>query len=145
MDSPRGSSIALPPHTSQSHWRRLSRSSSQASSELGHTSSGMAVPGARIQDVPPALPPPTYIQDLDDGVDISWKYQNDMQTHSRLAPIKAGSSLHGCVQLPRNPDIDIGMGYEKSNRPQTPLHFATGTALPSSGERHPSSSGINQR
>jgi len=145
MDIPRGSSIALPPPTSQSHWRRLSRSNSQTSSESGRTGSGMVIPGARMEDVPPALPPPRYIQDLDDGVDISWKYQNDVHTHSRLAPIKAGSSLHGRAPLPTDEDIDMDTDYESSSQPQLPLHIATGSPFPSLRGRPPSSSDINQR
>ena len=147
MDIPNGSSIALPPPTSQFHWRRLSRSNSQTSSESGQTRRSMPIPGARMVDVPPALPPPRYIHDLDDGVDIAWNYQNTAHGHSRLAPIKAGSSLLGRARQTgdEDEDIDMDMDTDDAAQPHLPLHTATGTSIPSLIRRPPSSSGINQR
>jgi len=151
MDSPRGASIALPPPTSESHWRRLSRSNSQTSSESGRNRTSMAIPGARMNDIPPALPPPRYIDDLDDGVDIAWHHQNEGRGHRRLAPIKAGSSLFGRAQLRRDHDedidIDMDMDMDTDHTAQSPLplQIATGTSIPSLVRRPPSSSGTNQR
>lgn len=97
-------------------------------------------------DVPPALPPPRYIHDLDDGVDIAWNYQNEVHGHSRLAPIKAGSSLFGRAQLPGDEDEDIDMDMDTDDNVQSPLTWQrTGGSVPSLRRRPPSSSGINQR
>lgn len=147
MDIRRGSSIALPPPTPESHWRRMSRSNSQTSSESGRTRTSMAIPGARLDDVPPALPPPRYIRDLDDGVDIAWNFQNEVHGHSRLAPIKVGSSLLGRALLPRGDDEDIDMDMDTDSTAPSPLplHIATGSPLPSLLKRRPSSLSINQR
>ena len=107
----------------------------------------MAIPGARIEEVPPALPPPRYIRDLDDGVDISWNYQNNGQGHSKLAPIKTGSSLLGHPQLRRSVDIDMDMDIitDYAAHSDVPSHIATGIAIPNLVRRPPSSSGISQR
>ena len=64
----------------------------------------MAIPGARFDNVPPPLPPPRYNDDLDQGVDIAWKWANhdSFDTQRQLAPIKPGSSLHGSYMGSRN-------------------------------------------
>ena len=159
MDIPRGSSIALPLPIQEFHHgrqRRLSRSNSQTSSESDRTRVSMAIPGARIDDVPPALPPPRYIHDLDDGVDLAWEYQNEDLSHrkSKLPPIRAGSSFlgHSQTQLTRdqdeNFDTDMDIDHVPSNiratRSPSQSHIATGTSIPSLTRRPPSSSGINQ-
>ena len=77
--------------------RETSRSNSQTSQESSRPRLGMGIPGTRIDDVPPPLPPPRYNDDLAHGVDLAWNWANtDPFDHRRqLAPIKPGSSLHG--------------------------------------------------
>lgn len=147
MDLPHGSLIALPPPTSESRWRCLSRSSSQIFSDFGRTRSTMAIPGAQMDGVPPVLRPPRYVDDLNNGVDVAWNYQNEERGHRRLAPIKGGSSLLGRAQLRRDQDEDIDMDMDTDHAAQSPLllHVATGTSLPSLVRRPPSSPGTNQK
>lgn len=161
MDLPRGPSIALPLPSITFHSerrRRLSRSSSQTSSDCGRPTAGMSIPGCRVDDVPPPLPPPRYNHDLDQGLDIAWSCQNEDSSlvHGRLAPIKPGSSLLGGqsrAQLVRDDDEDIDMDLDSDNAPTTTplaqplshLAIATGIRMPSLSARPPSSSGINQR
>ena len=56
----------------------------------------MAIPGARDL-VPPPLPPPVFIPDIENGHDISWRWGNDPsnETFGRLASVRPGSSLLG--------------------------------------------------
>lgn len=161
MDIPRGSSIAFPLPSIVFHSdrrRRLSRSNSQTSSEGGRPTANMAIPGARIDDVPPPLPPPRYNHDLDQGLDIAWSWQNEDSSMgaSRLAPIKPGSSLLGgqlSSQLVRDDDEDIDMDLDVDQapshvppvRPLSQSTLASGTRMPRLSTRPPSSSGINQR
>lgn len=162
MDAARGPTIALPiPNTTTNHHyrrRHLSRSSSQTSSDSGQPSSSMAIPGARIEDVPPALPPPRYNNDLDHGFDLAWNWQNEdlVAGKSKLAPIKPGSSLLGSLsrtQLSRDDDEDIevdssvhhGQFSLRAAPSPSQSRFATAAAIPSLTRTPPSSSGINQR
>lgn len=104
---------------------------------------GMAIPGATTYSVPPPLPPPRYIEDLDAGVDISWTLQNEGAVDGRntFIPVKPGSSLLG--SLLRNGSIksedgDIEMDwdpenvvYEKNMSTQTSnYHLSLRTAHP---------------
>lgn len=118
----------------------------------------MPIPGSRIEDVPPALPPPRYNHDLDQGFDIAWKWQNkDIMTgKSKLAPIKPGSSLLGNrmhPQLARDDEEDVAVDLNidhsfpplRAARSPSGSQFATGTSIPSLMRSPPLSSGINQR
>ncbi|KAJ9651942.1 hypothetical protein H2198_008805 [Neophaeococcomyces mojaviensis] len=118
----------------------------------------MAIPGARVDDVPPALPPPRHNPELDKGVDLAWKWQNEdlPLTRRTLAPIKPQSSLWGSTsqaQLIMDEDEDVEMDMELDSshhaqpiaRPPSQSQFATGTSIPTLTRRPPSSSGINQR
>lgn len=158
MDIPRGPTIALPIPNTVSHYhkrRPLSRSSSQSSSDSGRPSTSMAIPGARIDDIPPALPPPRYNDDLDRGFDLAWKWQNEhlMTGKSKLAPIKPGSSLLGTVirtQSDRGEgeteqDIDVDSNALRAASSPSRSHSVTATSIPSLIRSPPPSSGISQR
>lgn len=158
MDIPRGPTIALPiPNTvTHIHPRRrpLSRSSSQSSSDSGRPSTSMAIPGARIDDIPPALPPPRYNNDLDHGLDLAWKWQNEhlVTGKSKLAPIKPGSSLLGTLsrpQLDRDDDKeqseDVDSNILRAASSPSRSHLVTAASIPSLMRSPPLSSGINQR
>lgn len=63
----------------------------------------MSIPNIRYVEAPPPLPPPQYIDDLAQGNDLSWELQNrgdEFGPHSKLAPIKLGSSLYGGYMTP---------------------------------------------
>lgn len=161
MEYSRGPSIALPCTNTESHhvqWCSLSQPNCQTSSESRQTQPGMAIPGARVDDVPPALPPPRHNPELDKGVDLAWKWQNEdlPLTRRTLAPIKPQSSLWGSTsqaQLIMDEDEDVEMDMELDSshhaqpiaRPPSQSQFATGTSIPTLTRRPPSSSGINQR
>lgn len=116
----------------------------------------MAIPSARVNDVPPALPPPRYIHELYDVVDTAWRYHNEELSFrkSKLAPMKAGPSLLGLSQLTReddedmNMDMDMGIDHASNNltstRSPSQSQLAIGTSIPSLIRRPPSFSGINQ-
>ena len=162
MDIPRGSSIALPLPSILVHperHRRLSRHSSHTSSEFGPPTANMAIPGARMDDVPPPLPPPRYNHDLDQGLDIAWSWQNEdlPGDSSRLAPIKPGSSLLGHQSMSQhagdeNEDIDMDLDADEdalssipSTRRSSQSQYATGSNMATLAFRSPSSSGIYHR
>jgi hypothetical protein len=94
---PAGMRISLPPYRDRpASARSSSRSNSQTSDDSCRPYQAMVIPGSRHEDVPPPLPPPRYNDDLAHGVDIAWKWANNHPfDHRQLAPIKAGSSLHG--------------------------------------------------
>lgn len=161
MDAARGPTIALPtPSTTTQHYysqRHLSRSSSRESSEVDLPTTGMAIPGARRDHVPPALPPPRYNNNLDHGVDLAWQWQNEhlMAGRTKLAPIKPGSSLLGIparTQLIR--DDDQGVGVDSSiDHSQSSVRavaspsrsrVTTAASIPSLVATSPPASGINQ-
>ena len=89
MDLPRGSPTALSPPGSRSYNGRLVRSTSQTSFESGQTRTSTAIPGAVIDDVPPALRPSRRICDLNDGVDIARKYQMNDCPVGRAAQLRS--------------------------------------------------------
>jgi hypothetical protein len=62
------------------------------------SSRGMAIPSVNDNFVPPPLPPPRRIADLELGHDQGWKWGNQLEGElgqNTLAPIKPNSSLHG--------------------------------------------------
>lgn len=118
----------------------------------------MAIPGARIEHVPPALPPPRYNSDLDQGIDLAWKWQNEhlMSGQSKLAPIKPGSSLLGKPSLPQpvrddSPDIfvDSSIGHSQTSVRAVTSPSRSHSAVATSGSNSAGisllSSGINQK
>lgn len=157
MDIPRGPTIALPFSITDTHAatrRHSSRSSSQGSPESSGPRRSMAIPGARVDDVPPALPPPRYNHDLDHGFDLAWKWQNEdlMTGESKLAPIKPGSSLLGTLSRPQlardddtEEDEDVDLNTLRAASSPSRSHLVTATSIPSLMRSPPSSSGINQR
>lgn len=159
MDVPRGPTIALPIPNTVTHYhhrrRPLSRSSSQSSSDSGRPSTSMAIPGARIDDIPPALPPPRYNNDLDHGFDLAWAWQNEhlMTEKSKLAPIKPGSSLLGVLSRTQSArdddnkeeDIDVDLNTLRAASSPSRAHLVTAASIPSLIRSPPPSSGINQR
>ncbi|KAF2013798.1 hypothetical protein BU24DRAFT_349564 [Aaosphaeria arxii CBS 175.79] len=59
------------------------------------SSAAMAIPRAR-EEVPPPLPPPRYIDDLNEGQDPGWKWGNrNNSSIGGSASVKDGSSLRG--------------------------------------------------
>ncbi|KAL2412842.1 hypothetical protein ABEF91_000710 [Exophiala dermatitidis] len=75
-----------------------SRSNSQTSDDTFPPREAMPIPGARLNDAPPPLPPPRYNEELDHGIDLAWSWANSDplgNTARRLAPIKPTSSLFG--------------------------------------------------
>lgn len=161
MDIPRGPLIASPFPTTDTHaatTRHRSCSSSRTSPELGGPARIMAIPGARVENVPPALPPPRYNHDLDRGFDLAWKWQNEhlVTGDTKLAPIKPGSSLlgtHSGPQLTQHDeeivDVDPDVGLNRSPVRAAPSsfrpHHAMEKTFSSSTRGPPSPSGINQR
>lgn len=158
MDIPRGPTIALPiPNTAtriHQRQRHLSRSSSLSPSDSGRPSTSMAIPGARIDDIPPALPPPRYNNDLEHGLDLAWQWQNEhlLTGKSKLAPIKPGSSLLGTLSRPqlarddeKEEDTDVDLTTFRAASSPSRSHLVTATSIPSLMRSPPSSSGINQR
>lgn len=100
MDIPRGPSVALALPYPESHFPRrlvVSRPGSQTSSDSVRPREAMAIPGARLNDAPPPLPPQPYNEDLANGIDLAWRWQNSdhLRGTRMLAPIKPGSSLLG--------------------------------------------------
>lgn len=60
----------------------------------------MPIPNSRGEEAPPPLPPPRYLEDLDNGHDSGWTWANSLARgdgfgQRTLAPIKRGSSLYG--------------------------------------------------
>lgn len=157
----RGPTIALPIPNTPTPYHRLQRYSSQStspiSSESGRRATSMVIPGARIDHVPPALPPPRYNDDLDHGVDLAWTWQNEHLVSGEriLAPIKPGSSLLGNpaqTQLTRDDDpkawVDSSVHHIQSSvravTSPSSSHFAAVTSISGLTGMSPSSSGINQ-
>lgn len=102
MDIHRGTtSIALPFTPSpKSHFaskQTTSRIPSHSPPQHGRPREAMAIPGTRIENVPPPLPPPRYNEDLANGHDIAWHWGNNERVGGigALAPIRPGSSLLG--------------------------------------------------
>jgi hypothetical protein len=153
MDVPRGPTIALPiPNTVTHHHHRrrpLSRSSSLSSSDSGLPSTSMAIPGTRVDDIPPALPPPRYNNDLEHGFDLAWRWQNEhlMTGKSKLAPIKPGSSLLGTPSRHDDDkeDIDVDLDTLRTASSPSRFHSVSASSIPSLIRSPPPSSGINQR
>jgi hypothetical protein len=77
--------------------RSSSRSNSHSSPDSTSTSirKPMSIPGRHFEDAPPPLPPPRFIQDLEDGHDIVQEREQRQNKNSDLPPIKEGSSLLG--------------------------------------------------
>jgi len=159
MERSRGPPVALPTTSTESQCAtRLStfQSHSQSSCLPIPTISGMAIPGTRVNDIPPALPPPRYNNDLEIGFDLAWKWQNEHFPFMRrtLAPIKPDSSLWGGIphaQRTMDDDEDVEMMDHDSSLHAQPIprlqpqsQLITGT-LPTLIRRPPSSTGINQR
>jgi hypothetical protein len=75
----------------------------------------MAIPRAR-EDVPPPLPPPRHIGNLQSGQDPGWQWGNTNSPRdtgfggNRLATVRPGSSLYGGAggshPRPREPSVD---------------------------------------
>lgn len=160
MEYSHGSLASLPFTSTESHntSRHLPlRAHSQTSLPSGQARGAMAIPGARVDTVPPPLPPPRYNHDLESGFDLAWKWQNRDLLVGRKTPIpiKPGSSLLGGTpndQFTRDDDgdVDMEMDIDASHlvRPSARLtslsHLATGKSLPSMTRRVPSPSGLNQ-
>lgn len=160
MEYPRGRLAPVPCTSAESYNNRRSlplRSNSQTSPAFEQVRVGMAIPGARVDLVPPPLPPPRYNRDLDSGLDLAWRWQNRDCLEGRNAPIsiKPGSSLLGGkpnehFTRDEDGDIDMEMDVDASHLVQpssdflSQSHLATGTSLPSMTRRIPSPSGLNQ-
>ena len=138
-----------------------SRGVSQTSTTSSHSRAPMSIPGARIDEPPPPLPPPRYNEELDRGIDVSWSWQNNHEAHSgkrQLAPIKPGSSMFGGYMHPRGDtrrssdademdldDWDRRGSTVSTIRSPSQADMGAGTTIPSLVRRPPSPASSNQR
>ena len=138
-----------------------SRGASQTSTTSSHSRAPMSIPGARIDEPPPPLPPPRYNEELDRGIDVSWSWQNNHEAHSgkrQLAPIKSGSSMFGGYMHPRGDtrrssdvdemdldDWDRRGSTVSTIRSPSQADMGAGTTIPSLVRRPPSPASSNQR
>lgn len=88
-------------HDPSDMYRKSSRSSSYNSATSPGLSIPMSIPNAQ-QIIPPPLPPPRHLPDIEDGgnngPDIAWKWSNSQtgRDWGKVTPsIPQGSSLHG--------------------------------------------------
>ena len=101
---------------------------------------GMGIPNARIDDVPPPLPPPRYINDFAAGGDPGWQWGNTPSRSGGFGKsggsVSPGSSLHG--------NWDQRMGDDGcSDRPEYARHRSSNMTVrsrPGSDRRHDFSS-----
>lgn len=123
MNVPRGPAMVPSPPNSlahQCHQRPHSPVFEVLYSDSSPPRKSMAIPGTTTYSVPPPLPPPRRIQDLDAGVDISWTLQNEgiLGERDALIPVKPGSSLLGSLlhnQLVKAEDGDTDMDWDLEN------------------------------
>lgn len=70
----------------------------------------LRIPNARLEiNVPPPLPPPPRILDLENGYDVGWLHANGrgVPDIAKLPPINPSSSLFGGHHTPRQfPSLD---------------------------------------
>ena len=91
--------------------------------EAVSSSGAMAIRGLNDNTVPPPLPPPRYIADLEHGHDQGWKYGNRPEEgepgKNTLPPIKPNSSLLGGHIRPafgrRNERLSVDDGGNRRN------------------------------
>jgi hypothetical protein len=80
------------------HERRPAASRPESQNSSSYTSRApMTIPHNRPAEAPPPLPPPRFIEDLENGHDLGWRWGN-LAAHEgfgKLAPIKQSSSLNG--------------------------------------------------
>lgn len=97
MDFPRLTPPAISVHdVNGDHNNRPSTDPSHHSAPGQFSSSApMPIPSKDMSTfAPPPLPPPSRINDLENGHDPGWMHANS-QDACKLAPINPGSSLHG--------------------------------------------------
>ena len=101
---------------------------------------GMGIPNARIDDVPPPLPPPRYINDFAAGGDPGWQWGN---TPSRSGGFgKSGGSVSPGSSLQGNWDQRMGNDGH-SERPEYARQGSSNSIVrsrPDSDRRHDFSS-----
>ena len=101
---------------------------------------GMGIPNARIDDVPPPLPPPRYINDFAAGGDPGWQWGN---TPSRSGGFgKSGGSVSPGSSLQGNWDQRMGNDGH-SERPEYARQGSSNSIVrsrPGSDRRHDFSS-----
>ena len=120
MDQPRrlpkeGRTLAASQPHNLERRRAISRSSCKipTSSPPSQSSTAMAIPSVRQQEVPPPLPPPRWNGELAQGNDVSWQWGNTEQPEGfhRLPPISSTSSLYGGFSDPRRGSIGAASGH----------------------------------
>lgn len=89
--------LQLPHHTSQARGSRspafyAALPDRVRTSPMSITSNTGATP-------PPPLPPPRFIEGINEGSDPGWEYENRERDRNNAAPIKPGSSLLGGHKL----------------------------------------------
>lgn len=145
--------------------RRTARSNSQASDDAVHPRGAMTIPGARLDDAPPPLPPPRFNQELAHGIDVAWSWGNSNPFHynkKHLAPIQPGSSLYGSYRESPRPsislrsaddmDLDDDQDHRRGSTVSTirspspsPAQSRIGGHVPSLIRKPPSPAPLNQR
>jgi len=92
--------LVCDPNSNYHHSRPSFKSPSHnICAEAVSSSGAMAIRSVNDNSVPPPLPPPRHIADLEHGHDQGWKWGNRSEEgelgQNILAPIKPNSSLHG--------------------------------------------------
>lgn len=133
MDIPRGPATALPLPLRNTSFRHNSRRSSPPP-PIHQDELGMPIPGANREHVPPALPPPRYVNDY--GCDLAWSLQNRLHTHRRDSTepfIKPGSSLQGGyatngLDQDHASHMDVDIRWDRRDSAVTTVHHPTRSA-----------------
>ncbi|KAJ5484994.1 hypothetical protein N7539_004982 [Penicillium diatomitis] len=76
-----------------------------------------------MHTVPPPLPPPTHIRELETGYDAGWRYANSSRATTHLPPLNSNSSLLGGHRradvIPHSDSMDIDELDGRQNRTQS--------------------------
>lgn len=134
--------------------RSSSRSSSHSSSNSTLPRRPMSIPTRQVEDAPPPLPPPRFIQDLEDGHDIVQERENTQSKSGDLPPIREGSSLLGGFSRPSKLQEyarhNMNFDEDSERRASTTTTVSpvttsscTGTLIPNVVRRPPSPSATN--
>lgn len=116
--------------------------------QTASSTGAMAIPSVNDNFVPPPLPPPRHIADLDYGHDQGWKWENQLRRRELgqnvLPPIKPNSSLRGGHIRPeferRNERFSIdegGNGRSGMSPTKFSLEGKIKTETPQWDEAHP--------
>jgi len=154
--------MPIPSRNSQHPMRRTtSRSNSQKSSDSDRPQEPLSIPGARLDEAPPPLPPPRFNEDLANGIDTAWGWGNidHFNGQSKLAPIKPGSSMFGgylsskkgSTGIGDKDDMEVDIDFDRRGstvstiRSPSQTELMLGGPLPDLVRRPPSPSTTSQR